>query len=176
MAVTMPLSWMKRVRRSKIDGGSLSNPTMKPPWTCKPGPLYRFHARHEVPVLVLELLAFGKARLVRGFNAHKNRIETRLDHKLHELPVVGKVDGDLRGKGKGVASLLHPVDEAGQHLPFQFCLVSDEVVVNEKDAPLPARPIEPVKLGDDLVPALRPGLLPVKDRNVAEFAVERAAP
>jgi len=36
MAVTMPLSWMKRICRSKMDGGSLSKPTMNPAWTCRP--------------------------------------------------------------------------------------------------------------------------------------------
>ena len=36
IAVTIPLSWMKFVSESKIVWGSLSNPTMNPPWTSRP--------------------------------------------------------------------------------------------------------------------------------------------
>ena len=36
IAVTMPLFWIKSICRWKIDGASLSKPTIKPPITCNP--------------------------------------------------------------------------------------------------------------------------------------------
>ena len=36
MATTIPLSSMNRIIWSKMAGGSLSNPTMNPAWTCRP--------------------------------------------------------------------------------------------------------------------------------------------
>jgi hypothetical protein len=131
-------------------------------------------ALDEVTTAVVELVTLCEAVFVRGLDADKDGVEPGLEHEVHELLVVGEVDGDLCVKGKtGLA--LAPLDEGGEYLLLEALLVADKIVVDEKDRATPAEGKEAVEFGDDLVGGLCARAMAKERSDVAELAVIGAA-
>jgi len=69
-----------------------------------------------------------------------------------------------------------PSDECGQKVPLELPAVADEVVVHEEDPAAPPGVVERVEFGEHLGGRLETGTVAEEGRDVAELAVERAAP
>ena len=124
---------------------------------------------------VLVLAGDRKAGLVGGLNAEEDRIKTALGHHLHQFLVRGQVHGGFRREAEGIAPLDLPLLQ-GRQQQFGVALVADEVVIHQEDRAPPAQVVEVLELGDQLLRRLGPGLAAVENDDVAELALERAAP
>jgi hypothetical protein len=85
-------------------------------------------------------------------------LEAGADYQLHQLRVIGQVDGRLGVKIEGILLALHPGDDGRQHLPLQFWLVADEVVLDEENGSPPTLGIKVLQFGDALSQGLAAGL------------------
>ena len=121
------------------------------------------------------LAGHRKACLIGGFDAEEHRFKAGLRHHPHHLVVGGEVHRGLSGEGEGIAPLDLPFLDRRQQ-QFGVAFVADEVVVHQEDGAAPAQVVEPLQLGHQLFRTLGAGLTPVQHDDVAELALERAAP
>ena len=94
---------------------------------------------------------------------------------MHQLFIVGKVDGDFGIEKEGMMSTFHPLNDFGQNFFAEFVLVADEVVVDEKHAPPPPPRVQAVEFFKQLIFRLCPRDPAIKHCDVAEIAIVRAS-
>src|SRR5271166_2476985 len=137
--------------------------------------LNALYVSDQVALQVLTLVALGQARFIWCLDADKHFIEPRFDHQPHQILIVGQINRRL-GEERSAPSALLPLDQRRQQLLLKRVFVADEIVVHEEDRPAPANPAETIQLCDHL--RLRLGARPMPEHrgDVAEFAIERAAP
>ena len=171
----MPLFWMNSICRAKDRRRVAVEPDDEPALHLQPRALDALHVGDQVALLVLALVALGQPRVVRGLDADKHLVETRLDHHPHQLLVVGQIDGRLGVRTAVPRRPFCQLDQRRQQLLLERAFVADEVVVHEENRPAPAEPVEAVQLGDHLRRRLGAGPVSEHRGDVAELAVERAA-
>lgn len=80
---------------------------------------------------ILELLGFAQRCFVRRLDADKDNTDIGIDHELHQLVIVGKID---RGFGKEchwIVVAFLPGHDVAQDL-LDRLLVADEIVIDDK--------------------------------------------
>ena len=157
-----------------MEGGSLSKPTMKSTLHLETGALELLDAFHQVTAFVLILAAFGQAAFVGRFDPDKHRVEPGLRHQIEQLWVIDQVDGDF-GVERHASLALAPFDQRWQDFGLDLLLVTDKVIVHEKDALTPAQGVQVIQLGDDLCRGLGARAMPQQGGHVAEVTAEGAA-
>ena len=161
--------------RWKMSVGSLSNPTMNPPMTSRPARCSVLTVSTRSRLQFCSFAAFLQA-LQRGrLEPDEDLLETGADHEVAELGVVGQVGRRLGQESHLGAGPRSPVDELPQQR-LGLLLVADEVVVDDEDHVLPSAQAEFFQLGDQLGGRLGARHAAVHDDDVAELAIERAAP
>src|ERR1035437_5864047 len=113
---------------------------------------------------------------MRCLDANKDDIESCLDHHLHEVFMIGQFYGCLRIKGEGMLSHFHPFDDGRENLILQLFFVPNKIVVNEEDLAPETRRVHTLELSDNLVFVLGARSATAEQGDVAELAVEGAAP
>ena len=99
MAVTMPLRWMKSICRWKIEGLSLSKPTMKPPCTCRPARWILFTSATRSRCSFCLLLHSARQASSGVSMPTKTVSKPASDIRPISAGVVGQVDGGLGVEG-----------------------------------------------------------------------------
>src|SRR6266404_8840059 len=123
---------------------------------------------------VLLFLRLLERRLHRRFNANEYVAETRAPHHLQQVVVVCKIHARLRRERERVAMSFGPVDQIWEQT-FDVALVTDKVIINDEDYPVPTGSEECVQLSDHLLVTLGARNATVNLNDVAELAVEGAA-
>ena len=109
------------------------------------------------------------------FDADEYAFESGGDHSLHEVFIVGEIDGGLRVERKRVASFGHPGGDGGKQFVLEEGLISDEIIVDEEYIASPAMKVEALQFRYYLGGRLGPHLPAEQICNIAEIAAERTA-
>ena len=174
MAVTMPLFWMKSICCWKMEAGSLSNPTMKPPCTWRPARCSRFTLSTRSRPLFWFLLhsarlsSFGVSMPTKTVSKPASTISlssTGSSARLMEASVLN---------GMPVLPLRHSI-RAGSTSVLMCFLLPMKLSSTKKMLLRQPSGVQAVQLGDDLRGGLGTRAMTQQRRHVAEVAVEGAA-
>ena len=139
------------------------------------GSLDFFDALNKVAIFVLGFAAFVKVFLTGRFDADEDTVEAGLRHKVHEFLIVGHIDGCLRVEIKWIFFCAAPFDDGRKYVSFEDGFLADEIVINKEYVATPARVIDVIEFGDNLLGGLG-AILAAKERgNVTELAIPWAA-
>jgi hypothetical protein len=131
--------------------------------------------RSSRPVDVLLLVRGEKGIRVGALDSHEHHVESGRAHRLEQLRHLSEVHARLGEQRKRIPSLPLPFPQTGKESK-RVTLVADEVVVHEEQRASPAQVVEQLELAQHLLRVLRPRDPSVELGDVAELAVERAAP
>src|SRR3954454_14790521 len=109
-----------------------------------------------------------------SFDPDKDAPETSVAHGGEQNFVIGQVQAGLSDQGKRIAVVFLPLGQRRHELTDIF-LIPDEIVVNNKDCPAPAKISQSIKLGQYLLIALGARDPSVDFNDVAELARERTS-
>src|SRR5262249_37700713 len=130
--------------------------------------------QRAAPTYVLSLLGLTQRVLVGAFDAYEYAVEIGFDHQPHKLIIVRKIERGLGHESQWIAFGLLPSDHVLENF-LHLLLVTDQIVIDNEDQRYLHAP-QSFKLGNDLLGRLNSWSAAIDHDDVAEFALERAAP
>src|SRR6185503_3851722 len=128
---------------------------------------------NQVAPCVLSFLRLFQTFYIRRLDAYKHAVEPGTLHSQQQLLVIGKIDARFSDKPERVAVSFRPLSQVRQQSPNVF-LVTDEIVVHDKDIVAPSDLPQRIPLSQHLCVALGARHATIDLNDVAELAIERA--